>query len=401
MILRVIGAVAALLAAAAVSIVLLLWAQHNEAVTLPALTGPYPVGRTAFDWMEPRTEDLAPEMHAKRELTVWIWYPAFVDKSSVVSEYIPRPWRVALARRQGPVMTNFMKHDTSLVRSHSFANADIAPGQRTYPVILMKPGIGALALDYTTLAEDIASHGYIVVASDSPYSTFLVVFHNGRVAERRRAANAGENAPITEQNRVGNRIINTWVGDERFLLDHLTRLNTSRAFGRFRGRLNLHAVGVIGHSFGGATAAEFCFHDPRCKAGVDMDGIPFGQIVHKKLNHPFMFLMSDHSKEHDLETKKITQEIQSIYGRLPYGRQLVMIRNSGHFSFSDQPLIFNHAIARMSGITGSIDPTRGLAAAASTVEAFLDVHLKGASPSKIRALKERYPELVFANDSNQ
>ncbi len=119
-------------------------AQHNEAVTLPALTGPYPVGRTALDWIEPCTKELAPEMHAKRELTVWIWYPALVDNLSTVSEYIPRPWRVALARRQGPVMTEFKEHDTSLVRSHSFANVDIAPGQRTYPVILMKPGIGAL-----------------------------------------------------------------------------------------------------------------------------------------------------------------------------------------------------------------------------------------------------------------
>jgi len=251
MVRRVLGGAAALLAVIA-GIVLTLSAEHHEAVTLPALTGPYSVGRAAFDWVDQsRTEELAPETRSKRELTVWIWYPASIDKSATAAEYLPRPWRVALARRQGPLMTNFMMHDTSLVQSHGFDNADVAPGQRTYPVILMKPGIGALALYYTTLAEDLASDGYIVVASDSTYSTFLVAFHDGRVAYRRRAGNAGEAAPISEQNRAANRVISAWVADDRFVLDRLVQLNRSDSFGKFRGRLNLHAIGVMGHSFGG------------------------------------------------------------------------------------------------------------------------------------------------------
>ena len=393
-------AAAALVVAVIASIALFLWTQHNTPVTLPALTGPYRVGRAAFDWVdESRAEELAPETRTKRELTVWIWYPASIDKSSTASEYLPGLWRVALARREGPLMRNFLVHDASLVKSRSFDNADVAPGHRTYPVILMKPGIGALALDYTTLAEDLASDGYIVVASDSPYSTFLVVLHNGRVIERRRAGNAGEDAPIGEQNRVANRVIRMWVADDRFVLDRLTDLNTSASFGRFKGRLNLQSVGVIGHSFGGATAAEFCRQDRRCTAGVDIDGIPFGQVVHKSLNRPFMFLMSEHATEHDIESQKIKKEIQSIYERLPQGRLLVTLRNSGHFSFSDRPLIFNRTLARMSGMAGSIDPTRGLSAAAACIRIFFDVYLKGASPSTLQELKAEYPELVFVNDS--
>lgn len=394
MFLKVIGATAALLVALLAGLVLWLWGDHHTAVTLPELSGPYPVGRAAFDWTEPRADELAPKPREKRELTVWIWYPALIDKTSTASDYVPRPWRVALARRQGPIMTNFMKHDTSLVHSHSFDKAAVAPGQHTYPVVLMKPGIGALALDYTTIAEDLASHGYVVVSSDSPYSTFLVVFQDGRVALRRRAANAGEGAPVDEQSQVGKRIINTWVGDDQFLLDHLTELNAA-SVGKFRGRLNLRSVGVIGHSFGGATAAEFCFRDARCKAGIDIDGIPFGKVVHQKLNRPFMFLMSDHSKERDAESDKIRREIRNIYERSSRGRQLVTLRGSGHFSFSDQPLIFNHALARMSGTAGTLEATRGLAAAAACIRTFLDVHLKGTSPSALQKLRAEFPELVF------
>jgi len=399
MVRRVLGGAAALLAVIA-GIVLTLSAEHHEAVTLPALTGPYSVGRAAFDWVDQsRTEELAPETRSKRELTVWIWYPASIDKSATAAEYLPRPWRVALARRQGPLMTNFMMHDTSLVQSHGFDNADVAPGQRTYPVILMKPGIGALALYYTTLAEDLASDGYIVVASDSTYSTFLVAFHDGRVAYRRRAGNAGEAAPISEQNRAANRVISAWVADDRFVLDRLVQLNRSDSFGKFRGRLNLHAIGVMGHSFGGATAAEFCRQDSRCTAGIDIDGIPFGEVVQKGMHRPFMFLMSDHSKEIDSEKQEATQRIQSIYERLPRSRLLMTLRDSGHFSFSDLPLIYNHTLAQMSGAAGTIDATRGLAAAAACISAFFDMHLRGKSSSTLEELRTQYPELVFGNDS--
>ncbi len=134
-------------------------------------------------------------------------------------------------------------------------------------------------------------------------------------------------------------------------------------------------------------------------AGVDIDGIPFGQVVHKSLHRPFMFLMSDHSKENDSDAQGIKHEIQSIYERLPRGRLLVTLRDSGHFSFSDKPLIFNHTLARMSGMAGGIDAARGLTAAASCIRAFFDVHLKGASPATLQELQAQYPELSFASNS--
>jgi len=36
-------------------------------------------------------------------------------------------------------------------------------------------------LAYSTLAEDLASHGYVVVGFDAPYRTGVVVFPDGRV----------------------------------------------------------------------------------------------------------------------------------------------------------------------------------------------------------------------------
>ncbi len=54
----------------------------------------------------------------------------------------------------------------------------------------MRPGLAALTTDYTTLAEDLASHGYVVVGFDAPYRSEVVVFPDGRVITRAPQNNA-------------------------------------------------------------------------------------------------------------------------------------------------------------------------------------------------------------------
>lgn len=40
----------------------------------------------------------------------------------------------------------------------------------------------------------------------------------------------------------------------------------------FAGRLDLDRVGLLGMSFGGATAAEVCHLQPGCRAAINLDG---------------------------------------------------------------------------------------------------------------------------------
>jgi hypothetical protein len=54
-----------------------LYLEHRSEVTLPAPTGPFAVGRALFDWVDDGTLDASsPAPGSKRELLVWIWYPA-------------------------------------------------------------------------------------------------------------------------------------------------------------------------------------------------------------------------------------------------------------------------------------------------------------------------------------
>ena len=160
--------------------------------------------------------------------------------------------------------------------------------------------------------------------------------------------------------------------------------------------MDLQRLGMFGHSFGGATALEFCGQDPRCKAALDMDGIPFGRVVLEGLNKPGMFLLSDHSGEMaDPESRRVRAEIQSIYDRLPDGKLYLVIRRASHFSFSDQILLNSQAVMgllRLFGI-GGLDGRRGLAISGDYVHKFFDVYLNGAPAASLTSLNGKYPEV--------
>ena len=394
--LKILAALVLFLITAIAAILGLLRLEHGFAVTLPEPTGQFPVGRAMFHWVDnARTDNLAPVSNQKRELIVWIWYPATAKTPAQAAEYQPAPWRAAVVNEQGTLMSKFFTRDEALVRAHSLENPDVSPAQHTYPVVLMKSGIGALATDYTALAEDLASHGFVVVGSDSPYSTFVVVFPDGRIAKRTPAGNPPEDFDEPARKRVASELVKVWSADTRFELDQLERLNSAAPPGKFAGRLDLASVGVFGHSFGGATAAQFCHDDARCKAGIDMDGQPFGNVMQEGLTQPFLYLMSDHSNEKGEDSRQILANIKSICDSDKGGCQTATVLGARHFNFSDQSLLKDRYLGRISGMLGPVGERRGLAIAAACLDAFFEIHLKNAPAERLRSLSGEYPEIRF------
>ncbi|MBV9202289.1 MAG: family membership, partial [Alphaproteobacteria bacterium] len=247
-----------------------LWLDHTRATTLPMPTGPFAVGRTTYVWSDVEQKDpMAPQPGTKRELLAWIWYPAAPRQPSpTYDDYLPGPWRRALDRQRGPVITQLLTRDLSRVHTHSIRDAEISPQQPSYPVVFMRAGLAALTIDYTSLAEDLASHGYVVVGFDAPYRSWIVVLPDGRVIPR-APQNDADLLSGPEQEQLATKLVQAWAADTRFALDQLERLNASDASGRFLGRLDMRRVGMFGHSLGGATSLQFCHDDSRCKAGID------------------------------------------------------------------------------------------------------------------------------------
>jgi pimeloyl-ACP methyl ester carboxylesterase len=255
-----------------------------------------------------------------------------------------------------------------------------------------------LTTDFTTLAEDLASHGYVVVGFDAPYRTFVVVLPDNRVAVR-PPTNDPEDMPADQAHRLIDKLLPMWTSDTKFVVSQLEQLNAADPSRKFTGRLDLQRLGMFGHSFGGATALQFCHDDLRCKAGIDIDGAPFGSVVQEGLHQPFMFIFSDHSRElSDPATKQILADFQSLYSRLPNSRFRITIRGAHHFSFSDEALLKSHYLMRaLSSVAGfgKLDGRRGLTITSAYVHTFFDVYLNDAPSTQLTSISTQYPEVQF------
>jgi predicted dienelactone hydrolase len=399
-VLRALVAVAMLGCLAVGALLAFLRVEVKSEVTLPVPTGSFTVGRTIRDWTDSAEADpLAPVSGTKRELLVWIWYPSATGQSAVADDYLPLELRPLPETADPANIWTLLTRKPENVRGHSARDPDVAPQQPTYPVVIMRAGASASVLNYSTLAEDLASHGYIVVGFDAPYRTSRVIFPDGRVIQRAEQNNP-ERCVVpdrTQMEQCAARVLTAWTRDIAFVLDRLTLLNASDSSGRFTGRLDLTHVGVFGHSFGGAVAAQFCHDDSRCKAGIDIDGAPHGSVVQEGLAQPFMFLLSDHGDESDSASVQIERDIESIYDHIPSDRRLrVAIRGAFHFMFSDDGALLKSAIVRgvlrASGKLG-IDARRQLAVTTYCVHTFFDHFLEGRASSPLNIASPRYPEI--------
>lgn len=361
--------------------ILALWIESQTGYVLPAPTGPLAVGRSVYDWHE-----------GPREVLVWVWYPAAGQKG-VAQPWLPSWMTRAFRADQGPVR-RLLERDPAKVRGHSMADAAVSP-QGQYPVLILRGGASAEVVNYTTLAEDLASHGYVVVGIDAPERTGIVVFPDGRVVKRLPEQNVELcfEKSAAEQKTCVDHLLGSWTADIRFVVDRLPGLNES---GQFAGRLDVARLGIFGHSFGGAQAAQFCHEDPRCKAGIDIDGRLLGSVVKEGLRQPFLFLLSGQAEDHDAEAAMVLGEIQSVYDRLPAdGRGRLVIHGSNHFFFSDGVALLKSQILigalRSAGIL-RIDAQRQLAITAGVVRLFFDRQLKGigGGASEVPA---KYPEV--------
>lgn len=372
-----------------------LWVDHHHETILLTPTGQYAVGRVTFDWRDANHQELlAPHAGIPREIFAWIWYPASAQASANPVEYFPISWRNALAQQRGWFLTNFLWRDVSRVRAHSLEAPPLEQSRGSYPVLFMRAGAAAEIAGYSSLAEDLASHGYIVVGFDAPYRSTIVVFPDGRSVAR-TAQNNVDLFSGDQQKQLGIKLVQAWSSDISFALDQLKQLNASDPSNRFTGRLNLERIGVFGHSLGGATALQFCHDDTRCIAGADVDGAPLGSVVTDGVKQPFLFLVSDHSREPQAETAPVMADLHAIYDRLPADRRLwIGLRGAGHFGFADLTVL-PMEIVHLLHIVPMRDK-RQVEIARDCLRTFFDVYLKGAPASELESLA-RYQEVEYSH----
>lgn len=375
-----------------VSCVAYFYIRHHQTLVLPAPTGSYAVGRMEYDWTDQsRNDPLAPHTSTKRELVVWAWYPTGHMSGAQPAPYLPSKWAQLIDQQHG-----FLIQSNDSIQTHSFDKAPLASDTMRYPVLIFEPGMGNIPTQYTTLIEDLASHGYVIFAITPTYSSDLVVFPNGRIAEATLAGKP-DTAATSNLQAMGNRVVSVWAQDVIFVLNQLDRLNATPGT-RWNQRLDLTRLGVLGHSFGGATAAQVCHIDVRCKAGLDMDGVLFGDVMQTGLTRPFMVIQSDMTSCSDPACRTFQDEVHAILRTVPHGASYhLSIKGTEHFNFSDYAVDSAPLALRILGVLGSIDGVRGLQITRAYVRAFFDAYLNNTPSPLLQGPTNAYPEVQFSS----
>jgi predicted dienelactone hydrolase len=254
--------------------------QRSEPVALPETTGSFQVGRRTYEWTDTPRRD--PYSNGPRRLAVWLWYPVAKDTTGRRVQYAPDEWnglhlKAPISLFQGPFDT---------LQDRALDRVAVAPGR--FPVVVLMPGMGLSAPMYAALAEDLASHGYLVAGVTPTYSAKLTVL-GGQTVESKPDASPSDLGESTEGARqVGDHLVGVWAADARFAAGMVAKELPNSVE---------PAVGpsYVGHSFGGAASLEACRLDARCAAAVDLDGIQFGEVVTKGVKAPLLLLGADDS----------------------------------------------------------------------------------------------------------
>ena len=141
-------------------------------------------------------------------------------------------------------------------------------------------------------------------------------------------------------------VVTRWTLDAKYALDHLPK---DGAAGRIASKLDLTRLGMAGHSMGGVAGAQFCVEDRRCKAALNLDGIPqYGPMIDTKMPAPFLMVYSARPGR--------TGASDIIYKRSASKYYRVDVNDTLHIDFSD--MNFWGAPLRQRGAYGKIDPAR-------------------------------------------
>ncbi len=348
--------------------------------SLRAPTGPHPVGVTSYEWVDnERTDERLETPSGHRRLVVKVWYPA-IASDAPTEPYVDKSHVEGIAR--DIKLPGFVLSHLALVRTNARRDVGIASGNETFPVVLFSHGYAMAPEIYGFTVEQLASHGYVVVSIAHTYDGARVVFRDGTHASFEPA---GDMKRMDTMLKSIEPRLAVWMADARFVLNQVTKLNTSDE--RFKGRLDLEHVGYAGHSFGGATAYAILAVDPRFKAALNMDGALFGSVEQAQPTQPFMLMNADVQNLTDKDLARVgmtRQEFDALFERLESHwaastaptkgpRYRVRIVGTTHGSFSDLPSFLP---AIFSGSLPTLDAYRRINQYSL---AFFDQHLKGQS----------------------
>jgi len=385
----------------------------------PAPTGKYALGMDEIRLIDSsRLEFYTAAPNDHREVTVRVTYPA---EAGSESEGLPRGTAHSdAAEMLTLLLPNSITLSWGAIPTHAKVHARVATAQAKYPVLIFSHGFPTGTPEQNTvLVEELASHGYIVMAINHSWQSFYYQLADGTMANlrgltklERELGPPQTDAQKSEQNTLWKQVLdqkNATVAaqtdlmrrviaadsraqkfnalthslvsdDQRFVMGSLNTLQTSDPL--LAGHLDIERIGVFGHSAGGTASQITCALDRRCRAGINLDGFQPLLLDLPPLATPFM-LMNNSQNYHRLVPHEQSKAASYV----------VRVKGASHLDFMDAML--SMSILKRWGLLGSIETQRMYQLTNEYVLAFFDQHLLEQQQPLLEGPSDRYPEVTF------
>lgn len=365
------------------------------AYLLPVFDFPEPIGDfsvgTKNIYLEDssRLETITDEPADFRRITVKMYYPSAANLENP-EKYLANGVATAFAINKGIPPFAFSHFD--LISTHTEKDLPIINQQ--FPLLILSHGYLWNAELYPSIIENLVSQGYIVAGIQHSYEAPIVHWKNekiypnqayfNRMDEQMDHGKFGElEIAFKEEKNAEKRLalmqemmhilpynesVERWQKDISFTIDELTKLNQIEKSEWFN-KIDFDKIGVLGHSFGGAAAAEATAFDSRIKAGVNLDGAQWGKLIDTTLNTPFMAMYAD--RNYDVFNSPNFFIFEQAANDDFYE---VLIKNTGHANFGS---LGHWTSLHDFTETGAIDPDKMSAYTSTLLLAFFDKYLNG------------------------
>ncbi|MEU5210650.1 alpha/beta hydrolase [Streptomyces sp. NPDC020742] len=365
---------------------------------LPPPTGPHPIGVTPLYLVDRGRRDPWDSRIPVRELMASVFYPARtvhgVPTAPQMTEGAAARFAAIDTRVHGLPAGGV---DWAATRSHAHVGAPVAAGR--WPVLLYSPGGGDPRTLGTSLAEELAGHGHVVVAVDHPGDASEVEFPTTTPYRRDLfRTTVFRDDPRKDPGRF-RAMIDTRIADLRFVRDQLALLAegrpadaAGRALPEHLGRaLDLRRVGLYGHSAGGTAVAEALYEDRRFAAAVNLEGYldrpvsgggaePYPVAAHG-VDRPLLLLGSQHFLGPG-SRRELARSWSAVLDRSRGYAHRRRIARTAHWAFTDYAALVPPLqaagllpAAARNALVGTAGPAETVPAVRTSVRGFFARHL--------------------------
>lgn len=341
---------------------------------LPRPTGPFAVGREILHLVDQDRPDPWVPSAGPRQLMLSMYYPAKAGTGGPAPYMTPEAARLML---DGKIPGNTIP-TAAVADTRTWAKSAARPAHGRFPLVVLSPGFTMPRTELTSLAEDLASRGYVVALVDHTYENTGTTFPDGRTLTCAICGRMPEGGPEA--------VPASRAKDVSFVIDQLTA-HPHPAW-RYSRMIDDDRIGMAGHSLGGAAAVPALLTDDRILAGVNLDGTMDIKVPATGLDgKPFMMI------GHPLDGEEDPSWTES-WPHLDGWKRWLTVAGANHSSFTDVPVLAEKlGIPSPPGTT--VSAKRGVELTRSYVAAFFDLHLKGIDQPILDGPTADHPEVSF------